>query len=740
MLASLEHELHSTRDQLQDVLEHAETSDEELKASNEELQAMNEELRAASEELVASKEELQAVNAELVAVNRALQDKIGETGKSNDDLQNLIAANDIATIFVDRTMRIKRYTPRAADIFSIRPGDVGRSLHDITHNLDYDELAADAAGSFRTLRLVEREVGSDSGQFYIARFVPYRTMQDRIEGAILTFIDITGRRRAEERLRAGELRMRLVAESTRDYAIITTDPVGLITSFNIGAARLFGYTEAELLGQDIAIIFTPADRADGVPDSERRTAREQGRAEDERWHLRKDGSTFYCSGVMTPLRSGEFFGYAKIGRDLTGRLQAEQQRSAQLDDEQRRRAEAQAANAMKDEFLAIMSHELKHPLNVISMHADLLLRQPEIGQQPGCTRALAAIQAAVHSQSKIINDLLDLSRLNTGKLTLALAEVDLAALLARLVEVAQAGCGGRRLALQAATGAGGAPQLLIRADADRIEQVLQNLIGNAIKFTAEDGHIGLQLATETVDGQPYARLDVRDDGAGIEAQFLPQVFDMFGQGAASTARAAGGLGIGLALGRQIIDLHHGRIAAQSGGAGLGACFTVWLPLQMPLLLAAPPAAATALAGPARPLALVAPTAALAAPVPAAPLQGVRILLIDDSPDTLEPFCMLLQMAGAEVDAISNARAALRRLGERQFDVVLSDIGMPDMDGYTFLRQLRQQPGYAAVPAIAVTGFGRAQDIALARQAGFDAHLCKPIDIDTVLSLIGTLLR
>ncbi|MGB6056062.1 MAG: CheR family methyltransferase [Burkholderiaceae bacterium] len=204
VLAQLEQELQRTREQLQETVEQSEISNEDLRASNEELQAINEELRSATEELETSKEELQSVNEELVTVNYELKMKVEETSKVNDDLNNLIASTDIATVFVDSAIRIKRYTPRAVDIFSIIPGDIGRSLLDITHRLDYGQLAEDAATTFQTLRPVEREVRSIDGRFYIARMLPYRTTEDRIDGAVLTFFDITGRRQAEEKLQAAE--------------------------------------------------------------------------------------------------------------------------------------------------------------------------------------------------------------------------------------------------------------------------------------------------------------------------------------------------------------------------------------------------------------------------------------------------------------------------------------------------------------------------------------------------------
>ncbi|HEX8603234.1 MAG TPA: CheR family methyltransferase, partial [Pseudoduganella sp.] len=615
VLNQLEAELQRSKEKLQETIEHAEISNEELRASNEELQAINEELRSATEELETSKEELQSVNEELITVNYELKVKVEETGKANDDLNNLIASTDIATIFVDRAMRIKRFTPRAADIFSIIPTDIGRSLLDITHRLDYEQLAGDVSSTFETLRLVEREVRSNEGRYYIVRLLPYRTTEDKIEGAVMTFFDITGRREAEEQVRTGEMWMRLVAESTDDYAIITVDPEGLVTGWNKGAERSFGWTEQEMLGHSLDPIFTPEDRAAGVPQAERRSAAEEGRTEDERWHLRKDGSRFFCVGVTTPLNSGQFRGFAKIARDQTSRVQQENRREAALTSEQVGRTQAETDSAMKDEFLAVMSHELRHPLNLIYINVELLSRLPAVRQSPPALRAASIIRNSVASQAKIIEDLMDMSRVSTGKLALACRDADMADIAARLVDVMRADPVVEGLTLQLLP-----PEepLVVSVDPVRIEQVLLNLLSNAVKFTPAGGTVSLRLSRE----EGMARVDVEDNGAGIEPEHLADVFRMYRQGGAQAVRSKAGLGIGLALVHQLVELHGGRVAAASDGAGKGSCFTVWLPLVSEL-------------HPEEPEGVGAGTA----------LAGRRVLILDDTEDTAETFQALLELEG-----------------------------------------------------------------------------------------------
>ncbi|HEV7377339.1 MAG TPA: CheR family methyltransferase [Pyrinomonadaceae bacterium] len=321
----LEDELVRVKAQLRATVEQYETQTEELKASNEELQAMNEELRSTAEELETSKEELQSVNEELTTVNQELKIKIEELSQANDDFRNLMNSTDIGTVFLDRALRLKLFTPRARDVFNLLPADVGRPLSDITGQLADADLLTDLERVLATLQPVQREVETRSGRWYLMNILPYRTAEDRIDGIIVTFLDITGRKATEEELQASEERLRLLIESVEDYAIIIQDVYGRIEVWNPGAERMFGFTRAEAVGQSIEIIFTPEDREQGAHLEEMKRAREAGHAADERWHLRKDGSRFYVSGVLTLLRDQGLMGYAKIARDLTESKQAEEE-------------------------------------------------------------------------------------------------------------------------------------------------------------------------------------------------------------------------------------------------------------------------------------------------------------------------------------------------------------------------------------------------------------------------------
>lgn len=329
MAQQLEAELMHVRTQLRSAVEQHETQAEELKASNEELQAMNEELRSAAEELETSKEELQSINEELTTVNQELKVKVEEISMTSNNFQNLINSTDLATLFLDRSLRVNLFTPAARSIFNLIPTDSGRPLSDITNSLDYSGLQEDARKVLETLLPVEREVQTHDQRVFLTRILPYRTAEDRINGIVLTFVDITRRKAAEEAVRRSEERMRLVFESAKDYAILTLDLKRQVTSWSPGAQAMTGFTEADILGQPGDILFTPEDQESGQPALEEKIARENGHAENERWHVRKDGSRYWGSGSMSPLKDddGKVLGWVKIMRDLTERRAAEEARS-----------------------------------------------------------------------------------------------------------------------------------------------------------------------------------------------------------------------------------------------------------------------------------------------------------------------------------------------------------------------------------------------------------------------------
>jgi two-component system CheB/CheR fusion protein len=353
----LEDELVRLKAQLRATVERHETQAEELKASNEELQAMNEELRSSAEELETSKEELQSLNEELRTVNQELTIKVEELAQSNNDIQNLINSTEIGTVFLDRSSRIKLFTPRTRSIFSLIPVDRGRQLSDMSNQLVNADLTADIERVLDRLERVHREVQTRDGRWYLMRVLPYRSAEDRIDGVVLTFVDITERKLAEEALKWSEERMRLMLERVPDYAIITLSADGRVDIWNAGAAAMFGFSESEAIGASLDIIFTPEDRERGAAADELRRATETGRAADERWHIRKNGTRLFVSGSLSPVRNnaGTILGYIKIAQDLTERKKWEdalQHANDELDRRvQERTRELADANASLDSEL-----------------------------------------------------------------------------------------------------------------------------------------------------------------------------------------------------------------------------------------------------------------------------------------------------------------------------------------------------------------------------------------------------
>ncbi|HKS14338.1 MAG TPA: CheR family methyltransferase [Pseudomonas sp.] len=705
VLNSLEHELQRTKMHLQDTIEQSEVSSEELKASNEEMQAINEELRSATEELETSKEELQSINEELLTVNYELKTKVEETDKINDYLSNLIASTDIATVFVDRNMHIRWFTPRATDIFSMLPVDTGRSLLDITHRLNYPLLAEDATTVFESLNMMEREVSSTDNCWYIVRLLPYRSSENHIDGTVLTFIDITKRREAEEDLRLGQERMRLVAESTHDFAIIILDEQGLITDWNTGAELIFGYSSAEVMGAYYDLIFSPEDRSAGIAESELLQAREHGRGEDERWHVRKDGSRFYCSGEITLLRAETVMGYVKIARDLTGHKRLHEEQSKKL-------AETQTSSHMKDEFFAVMSHELKHPLNLIQLNAEILRRLPAVRSADNASKAVTTISDAVASQARIIDDLLDVARIRTGKLKLQTQLLDLVNLLREIHTVVCEEYPAAEVSLEIADAETFA--YTVEGDATRLEQVIWNLLHNALKFSPSNARIRIFLS----HAGGKAQLDIIDNGIGLAVSDIEDVFDLFSQAPTKvSSHKRDGLGIGLSLVRQLVHAHGGTVNARSAGIGHGCTFTVLLPLSKETL-----------------------TLSERAPQlqPQGRLKGLKVLLVDDSAEILSVMRTLLEMEEARVNAFSEPLLALENASHEHYDVILSDIGMPRMDGHELVSALRQTKLHRFTPAIALTGYDMGHDPHKTRDAGFDRHLTKPVQYEELVETIETL--
>jgi PAS domain S-box-containing protein len=513
--------------------------------------------------------------------------------------------------------------------------------------------------------------------------------------------------RTQAQLREADALYARVVDSLQDYAVILLDPSGLIRDWNRAAVSIFGMSLDEARGRPAEVLFSPEDRAADVLEREMAAALAEGSARDDRWLMRKDGTRLRAEGVLTPLYSaaGEHTGFSKIVRDVTSAYRAsEQLRQA--------KEEAEHSNELKDQFLAVLSHELRSPLSAIRGWADILERRGSGDEL--LAKAALVIRRNAELQARMINDLLDMSAVAAGKLALQRETLDLAALTAESLlshlHVAQA----RNIVLDYEGGA----VLWVQGDAQRLMQVISNLVGNALKFSADAGRIVVRLGVE--DGMGL--LSVQDSGSGISPEFLPHVFDRLRQEDGSRTRKAGGLGLGLAIARAIVDLHGGRISAHSEGTDRGARFDVRLPL------ADAPASQ-----PAAPLAV-----ASADNLPR--LDGVRLLLVDDEDDARDVGQAALRELGADVATAPGAREALALLERERFDVLVSDIGMPGMDGLSLMRAVRARPATADLPAVALTAFAMLPDRQAGLAAGFQRYVAKPIDVRSLGSAIRDVLR
>jgi PAS domain S-box-containing protein len=541
--------------------------------------------------------------------------------------------------------------------------------------------------------------------------------------------DLSQRRAHEEELRRSEERFRLLLEGVSEYAIFMLDPNGRVATWNNGAERIKGYTASEIIGQHFSIFYPAEVKESGWPDHELEVAAEKGSFVDTGWRLRKDGTTFWANVTITGLRddSGRLIGYAKLTRDLTETKRVEamelanQQREEMLDAERSARIAAQRATRLKDEFLATLSHELRTPLNAILGWTQILLKGESPKGPDAQKRAIEVIDRNARAQVQLIDDLLDLSRIMTGKLRLDLQQISFASVVEAALDSALPTASTKNIRLKAILGAS---QAIVSADRTRLQQVVWNLLSNAIKFTPKGGQI--QVLLQRVNS--HVELSVSDTGIGIPASYLPHVFERFSQRDSSTTRAFSGLGLGLAICKQLVELHGGSIRAASEGEDKGATFFVDLPVS--ILQVEDDRAPR-----------VHPTAetqfgeSLSLPR----LEGVHVFSVDDEPDAREMLREVLEDRGAKVTSFGSAAEALAALKTTKPSVLVCDIGMPKIDGYQLIRTLRaEEPRGERIPALALTAFARADDRKRSLVAGFQAHLAKPFDVGELILVIANL--
>jgi two-component system, chemotaxis family, CheB/CheR fusion protein len=829
----LEQELKDKSQNLQAVIEEHEIGQEEMKASNEELQSANEELRSTMEELETSKEELQSVNEELSALNQEHRHKAEELGQLSDDLQNLLTATDIATLFLDREMRILRFTPRLGELFNVRMADRGRPISDQTHKLGYNELVEDARKVLENLQPIHKEIKDNQGNTYLTRLLPYRSSADRIEGVVINFIDISDRKLTEkhlqesenrfralvsassyivyrmdpdmkkiqeldesknqqsilpfdkwlkthvhaddrrmvkeemekasddrsgvtfehrvfkddgtarwsstsivplfndegeltewfgsvsdisvrknfeeelkkshEKIRLSEERLKLIIESATDYAIITLDTERIVTDWNAGAEKLTGYSKSEIIGKKGDILFVPEDRAT-QPEREMQIAVTRGRAENERWHLRKDGRRFWGSGITAAIKSKNgLTGFLKIMRDHTGRTKMEENlRQAKL-------AAEQAARA-KEEFLALMSHEIRTPLNAIVGLSHLILQKDP---NPGQMENLNALKYSAENLQLLINDILDLSVIQAGKITIHPDKINIREFLNNIVQFHLPVAQNKQLELTLETDSQ-VPEMII-IDKVKLAQVLNNLLINAIKFTPK-GHVRLKTKLNRKEDQRlWIDFMVEDTGIGIPKDKAESIFDVFSQVDNSVSRMYGGTGLGLTLCRLFLEKMDSRIELESE-PGKGSSFFFTLPVKEYTGKEDKPGLST--------------------DKHPGHLKKLKILLVEDDEINRMMIRQFLQNWKLDFKEASNGKEAINMAQKQMFDLIIMDVRMPVIDGFEATYRIRKIPGYENIPIIALTA-DVSQKVRDEKLAGlFDEIIIKPVNPDDLIGMIS----
>jgi PAS domain S-box-containing protein len=573
-------------------------------------------------------------------------------------------------------------------------------------------------------------VRKDGTQFWAD--VVITAMRDsggRLVGYAKVTRDLTQRRGHEEALRRSEERFRLLIEGVPEYAIFMLDPNGVVITWNVGAQRIKGYAAGEIIGQHFSIFYPPEANEAGWPAHELQVAQERGSFLDEGWRLRKDGTTFWANVTITALRddSGQLLGFAKLTRDMTEHKRAEaleqagQHREEILEAERSARMAAQRASRVKDEFLATLSHELRTPLSAILGWTQVLMRSHKAPEPTDLRRAIEVIDRNARAQVQLIDDLLDLSRIMTGKIRLDLQQIPILDVVQTALDSAMPAAEAKNIRLRALLDP---VRSIVNADTARLQQVVWNLLTNAIKFTPKGGQV--QVLLQRVNS--HMELSVSDTGIGMPPSFIPHAFDRFSQRDSSTTRAYGGLGLGLAICKQLVELHGGSIRASSEGEGKGSTFSVELPVSIMQLEdeGGQRSHPTAELGLGESLELPG-------------LAGVHAFVIDDEPDARDLLVRVFEERGAQVTSFASAEEALLALRTTKPSVIVCDIGMPKMDGYQFIRTLRADEARGErVPALALTAFARAEDRKRSLLAGYQAHLAKPFDVAELILLVADL--
>jgi two-component system CheB/CheR fusion protein len=689
-LLSLEAELRHTKENLQ-------ASNEELQASNEELQAANEELQSSNEELQSTNEELQSVNEELYTVNAEYQRKIDALTELTNDMDNLLSSTEVGTIFLDSQLKIRKFTPQIAETMSLLPHDLGRSIETFAHRMDHPTLVSDLKQVLSSGQMLERELLDVAGRAFFLRLLPYRK-KGTIDGVVLTLIDVSGLKAAEDALFHERYLLDSLLSSVPD-AICFKDGQGRFIRVNAAMARRLGLKDPKDAVGKTAFELPNRQDATALHLLDEHVLK-TGVAEHDRLENRRrpDGTEGADLVTRLPLRDreGSIVGLIVIFRDVTEQKRAE--------------AKIQEAVRLRDQFLAMLSHELRNPLGAIVTATGLLKAEASRSQkEPG--RLLEILERQSRQMARLLDDLLEASRVTQNKIELRRRVLDLGTVVRDASEAVRGQFEARGIHLT--TEIDPRP-MYVDGDPARLQQIQVNLLNNAVKYTPRDGRVSLEVRREG----SWAVITVRDDGVGISRDMIDSVFDLFVQASRTLDRAAGGLGVGLTLVRSLVNMHGGSVEAYSDGEGQGAEFVVRLPLvTVPQLQDED-------------------TPSRRRPLP----QSARVVVVEDNEDSRDLLCEVLMHAGFECRTAETGPLGLTLIEEFAPDIAILDVGLPEMDGFELARRIRQQERLSQMCLIALTGYGQPQDRAAAREAGFDAHVVKPVDPDVLVRLLGDMRR
>ena len=650
------------------------------------------ELRTTRVDLQSAMHALELANKELQSANDELHSKVLELDATNADLQHHYTGTHIATIFLDRELRILRCTPAASKLFNVRESDVGRPIRDLAPRFVEEDLLSDMAMVLRTETGIERQVHRDEGPaWFLVRIQPYHSQGKTVTGIGITFVDITDLSRAEEAAhRYGDL-----LHLSHD-AIFVWRLDGTIEAWNRGAEDLYGIATEQACGQPPQQLLKTVFPLSFSSVTTR--LREIGHWEGELEQQTRAGRQITVSSKLLLLRGKD--GVDRVlesNRDITASKVAAAEREQLIE-------ALREADQRKDAFMSMLSHELRNPLAPIWNSVSVLERTPAGGEQ--AQRAKTVIKRQIAQLTRIVDDLLDVTRVSQGKMQVNRRLIEIGALVQNTVEDHRLTFVNAGLELQMRPAE---RPLWIDGDPARLGQAIGNLLTNAAKFTSQGGHVLVVLEEATASGMAVLR--IRDDGAGIDPDLLAHLFEPFEQADRSLDRSQGGLGLGLALVKGLIEQHGGKVRASSDGIGRGAEFTIRLPL-----VKAPSAGTSTTAS--------------------EPLRSTRrILVIEDNVDAADSLREALMLSQHEVAVAYHGADGLNKARTFKPDVVLCDIGLPGMDGYQVAQAMRADDELCKARLIALTGYTMPQDIARAKEAGFDQHLAKPPSIEMIEEIL-----